>query len=49
MKVGDRYNLKAFGKVTIKSLSIRHVVVSDGDIDMTIPIDLLLGMGKKLK
>jgi hypothetical protein len=49
VKVGDRYNLKGFGRVTIKSLSIRNVVVSDGDIDMTIPIDLLLGMGKKLK
>ena len=48
MKIGDKYNLKGFGRITIKSLKDEMVVVSGGGLDLTIKKTRLLSMGTKL-
>tara|TARA_A100001037_G_scaffold244817_1_gene225895 strand:+ start:65398 stop:65544 length:147 start_codon:yes stop_codon:yes gene_type:complete len=48
VKVGDKYNLKGFGRITIKSLDDEMVVVSGGGLDLTIKKIRLLSMGKRL-
>jgi hypothetical protein len=48
VNVGDKYNLKGFGRITIKSFDDEMVVVSGGGLDLTIKITRLLSMGTKL-
>ena len=48
MKVGDRYNLKGFGRITIKSFKDEMVVVSVSGLNLTIKKTRLLSMGKRL-
>ncbi len=48
MNVGDKYNLKGFGRITIKSFDDEMVVVSGSGLDLTIKITRLLSMGTKL-
>ena len=48
MKIGDQYNLKGFGKITIKSLKGEMVVVSGSGLNLTIKKTRLLSMGTKL-
>ena len=47
MKIGDKYNLKGFGRITIKSFNGEMVVVLSG-LDLTIKKTRLLSMGTKL-
>lgn len=48
MKIGDQYNLKGFGRVTIKSFKDEMVVVSGSGLDLTIKKTRLISMGIKL-
>ena len=48
MKVGDKYNLKGFGRITIKSFNGEMVVVSGSGLDLTIKKSRLLSMGTKI-
>ena len=48
MQIGDKYNLKGFGRITIKSFNGEMVVVSGGGLDLTIKKTRLLSMGKRL-
>jgi len=48
LKIGDKYNLKGFGRITIKSFKNEMVVVSGGSLDLTIKKSRLLSMGTKL-
>jgi hypothetical protein len=48
MKVGDKYNLKGFGRITIKSFNDEMVVVSGSSLELTIKKTRLLSMGTKL-
>ena len=48
MKIGDNYNLKGFGRITIKSFKAELVVVSGGGLNLTIKKTRLLSMGTKL-
>jgi hypothetical protein len=48
MKIGDQYNLKGFGRVTIKSFKDEMVVVSGSGLDLTIKKTRLISMGTKL-
>jgi len=48
VKIGDKYNLKGFGLVTIKSFKDEMVVVSGSGLNLTIKKSRLLSMGTKL-
>ena len=48
MKVGDKYNLKGFGRITIKSFKDELVVVSGSGLNLTIKKTRLISMGIKL-
>jgi len=48
VKVGDKYNLKGFGRITIKSFKDEMVVVSGSGLNLTIKKTRLLSMGKRL-
>ena len=48
MKIGDKYNLKGFGKITIKSFKDEMVVVSGSGLNLTIKKTRLISMGIKL-
>lgn len=48
MKIGDQYNLKGFGKITIKTFKGEMVVVSGSGLNLTIKKTRLLSMGTKL-
>ncbi len=48
MKIGDQYNLKGFGKITIKSFKGEMVVVSGSGLNLTIKKTRLISMGTKL-
>tara|TARA_B100002019_G_C20753211_1_gene349501 strand:- start:45 stop:191 length:147 start_codon:yes stop_codon:yes gene_type:complete len=48
LKIGDKYNLKGFGRITIKSFKNEMVVVSGSGFDLTIKKTRLLSMGKRL-
>ena len=48
LKIGDKYNLKGFGKITIKSFKDEMVVVSGNKLNLTIKKTRLISMGTKL-
>tara|TARA_Y100000389_G_C16999072_1_gene288620 strand:- start:191 stop:337 length:147 start_codon:yes stop_codon:yes gene_type:complete len=48
VKIGDQYNLKGFGKITIKSFKGEMVVVSGSGLNLTIKKTRLISMGTKL-
>lgn len=48
MKIGEQYNLKGFGRITIKSFKGETVVVSGSGLNLTIKKTRLLSMGTKL-
>jgi hypothetical protein len=48
VKIGDQYNLKGFGRITIKSFKDEMVVVSGSGLNLTIKKTRLLSMGTKL-
>jgi hypothetical protein len=48
MKIGDKYNLKGFGRITIKSFNSEMVVVSGSGLNLTIKKTRLISMGIKL-
>ena len=48
MKIGDQYNLKGFGRITVKLFKKEMVVVSGSGLDLTIKKTRLLSMGTKL-
>jgi len=48
VKIGDQYNLKGFGRITIKSFKKEIVVVSGSGLNLTIKKTRLISMGTKL-